>query len=516
MESIETRKAQATFDYFQIRTSAKVDLVHLQTGTVLSILRPVCTWVENPLTPSQFQAQIRGMLEGLKIGECLELTSSTRHLMDSIASFGNVKIFVVDYDPQQPQPRWPFLLGLQDLNHSSQWRHWFESPLCKGLLIRLTDQSEVPDLTDFQQKALYFDYQITNVDSTIRKLNINETQSSCQNFFHLDLKKSSKLLHQVLQARPQISKPRLLDLPSPEFADWADLENFQDPVFQQNQLGSPQFSVIIPHFNSPHFVTNALRHLNFCKPLNIDFEVLLVDDHSRLSDFQYIQSFIQQHLPQLPIRLFRWPEQKFLKSGSRLFRAGASRNWGAQFARGEFLFFLDSDMLVPTDFFTQLEQSLENSDVVQFKRLHIPVNQSSEASRYQDLIQTKNLFVEEARYWNQLFESEHWDQLNDHWKFCCTYGLGLRKNLFQSVGRIRRNFIQYGFEDTDLGYRLHRAGACMSLNKTPLLHLSTQQDHSQTRWYQAEKLKRLRPMAKTFYGLNMDPHLYPRFRTLVD
>lgn|GEM_PF-6910013 len=467
------------------------------------------------MTPLLFQAQTQGMIQSLTIGECLELQSSQLGLMDQIASLGNIKLFIVEYDHRSEIPRHPFLLLFQNNHPGSQYFAWFDHPQCLGILIRQNDEAEIPELDKFKNKLVYFDFEVSSLESIQKRISFCEQLLLPYSFF-LKKNESSKLINQILNSHPTASKPRLLDLPSSDFDNWAELENFQAPLFEQNHSRRPQYSIIIPHYCSPFFVTNVLRHLSFCKNHFDQFEILLVDDCSAIDQFHYIKSFITQHLPKLSIRLFRWPKTDFLKNGSRAFRAGASRNWGAHLAKGEYLFFLDSDMLVPSDFFSQLETSFQKCDVVQFKRLHIPRDLSSEATRYLDLLNSQDLYIEESQYWSQLFEADRWEQLKDHWKFCCTYGLGLKKSLFQSVGRIRRNFIQYGFEDTDLGYRLSRFGARMVLNKTPLLHLSSRVDDSQTFWYQAKKRKQLRPMAKNFYALNMDPHLYSRFRSMVD
>ena len=463
------------------------------------------------------------MLDDLKVGEFLELPDSKQHLMDKIASLGNIRIFILSFDPLVPVPRWPFLILLKESDKLGSIRTWFESKNCQGVFIRQTATPCWNKISIYSEKLIYIDFNLSKYKSNFKALQVLLDKPNVRPLVHIDIKKSSCVLHNFLQITQETQKaiflrPRILDYPTADFTDWHELENFYPPIFKQelNLTSSIRFSIIIPHYNSPYFVTNVLRHLAQLESKKSDYEVLLVDDFSKESDFTYIRSFIRQHLPLLPIRIFRWPKPLFLKSGVRAFRAGASRNWGAHYARGDFLFFLDSDMLVPTDFISQLKTSMEKFDVVQFKRVHIPVHLSSEATHFAKVIQSPELFVEESRYWNQLFEAPNWTELKDHWKFCCTYGLGMKKELFQHVGRIRRNFIQYGFEDTDLGYRLNRAGAKMTLNKTPLLHLTAQKDRSQTRYYQFAKMKKLKPMAKIFYCLNMDQKLYPTFRNLVD
>ena len=133
-----------------------------------------------------------------------------------------------------------------------------------------------------------------------------------------------------------------------------------------------------------------------------------------------------------------------------------------------------------------------------------------------DLVNSENLFTEEASYWNTLFEADRWTDLTDYWKYTCTYALALKKSRFVTEGRIRRNFIRYGFEDTDLGYRLFKANCKFKLEKTPLLHLTGKPDLSQGFLFKLYKMNRISPMAKTFYKLNLDSDIYSKFQSLLD
>ena len=173
-------------------------------------------------------------------------------------------------------------------------------------------------------------------------------------------------------------------------------------------------------------------------------------------------------------------------------------------------------MLTPVNIADLVLDSLEKSDVVQFVRKHIPFEQSSETSSYSELINSSHLYYEEAQYWESLFECSDWQNLSDHWKYTCTYALGIKKDLFLSIGRFRRNFIRYGLEDTDLGFRLYRAGAQFFLNKTPLLHLTPKPDTSQSFVFRIKKINRIAPTAQVFYKLHLDPIIYQKFQSLLD
>lgn len=304
------------------------------------------------------------------------------------------------------------------------------------------------------------------------------------------------------------------DLDSIDWDDWVSLESYDQPIYEQNksQNDSPLISVIIPHYESQYFISNVLMHLS-----NIDrydqIEVLVIDDGSKVSSLQYIQYTAQRLFPHLNLKIFKWKEPSKLKTDEKIFRAGNSRNWGAQMAQASRLFFLDADILVPKNIVSRIEKSLEDSDVVQYKRLHIPFDLSNETSEYDSLISNQRLFIEESDYWSQLFNSDDWMEVSDHWKMTCTYALAIDKSLFNQLGRFRRNFIRYGFEDTDLGYRMYKNNCRFFLDQTPLLHLTQSQENTQSFIYKLKKMNRIQKMAKVFYLSNLDPKIYQLFHS---
>jgi hypothetical protein len=100
--------------------------------------------------------------------------------------------------------------------------------------------------------------------------------------------------------------------------------------------------------------------------------------------------------------------------------------------------------------------------------------------------------------------------LKHHWKFTCTYALGLKKSDFMEVGRFKKYYVSYGFEDTDLGYELYKRKKTFFLVPMPLYHL-TAYNQMQYQNSQLKRLKLLRKTAELFYLQHLNPEIYHLF-----
>jgi glycosyltransferase involved in cell wall biosynthesis len=451
-------------------------------------------------------------------GSWLEVFEYDEEKVAAIFSHGYVQKIILTESSQQSPPPFPFIIRLshlEDLAHS-KWRfsNHFEGFI--WTTEKIPDQFPSHFLSEL--KNIWVEYFPKNKGEALNDLERLEKWSFKGHFIAPGKKLSFRKLNEILHTFPRAFLPRPHDLLDESFKNWIDLESFNKSEMSFNICpdSKPQLSIIIPHFENPHFLSNVLKHLDLAVNHSPEFEVIVVDDGSSQKTCNQISYFASRHLIQLPIRFAKWQKDKYLPNGKTIFRAGASRNWGAYLAKSENLFFLDSDMLTPINIVHVVIKALDSHDVIQFVRKHVPHYLSSESCSYDALINSPNLYTEESSYWNQLFESPHWDSLKDYWKYTCTYALAIRKNNFVSAGRFRRNFIQYGFEDTDLGYRLFKSSKRFALNKTPLLHLSSRPDSTQNYFFKLKKMNRIRPMAARFYELNIDPRLYQTFQSLLD
>ncbi len=301
--------------------------------------------------------------------------------------------------------------------------------------------------------------------------------------------------------------------------------------WQETRLGyqaeaTPDVSVVIPSFNNKYFVQNVIHHLGQQTLSSDRYEVIVVDDGGTDRTLEYLQLF---GVPKnLQLRFVYWPRPQARKRGDSFFRAGLCRNLGVRLSRGHSLVFLDSDMLVPNHFLETVLKSLEASDVIQFPRWHVHQERSSGATRYES-VKREDLYVEEEEYWKPFFENKDWMSIPKFWKYTCTYGLAMKKDHFLQAGRFCRFYVSYGFEDTELGYRLAQQQRKFQLVPVDLLHLTSYS----TSEYQFSKKKRhllLRRTAKQFFLSTLEienfhhlqglmtgePSLWPRLKKALD
>ena len=107
-----------------------------------------------------------------------------------------------------------------------------------------------------------------------------------------------------------------------------------------------QFSIIIPVYNRPKEIDALLESLT--KQLfSDDFEVLIIEDGSEIA----AENTVKKYQSQLNVNYF-------FKENSG---AGASRNFGMQKALGNYFIILDSDVIVPPQYLSEVKKTLENN-----------------------------------------------------------------------------------------------------------------------------------------------------------
>jgi glycosyltransferase involved in cell wall biosynthesis len=270
--------------------------------------------------------------------------------------------------------------------------------------------------------------------------------------------------------------------------------NWQEKNFHfQNE--KPLLSVVIPSYNNKFFVRNVIQHLGLQSLDSKQYEVIVVDDGGTDQTLSYLELF---GVPKgLQLKYVYWPRPGLRSRGDTFFRAGLCRNLGVRVSRGESLVFLDSDMLVPRLFLETVLEELKRHDVLQFPRIHIRQEKSSGLTKYEN-VSPDDGYIEEEEYWKPFFEAPDWMKLEKFWKYTCTYGLAMRRKDFMEAGRFCRFYVSYGFEDTELGYRLAKLGKRFRVVPVTLLHLTSYS----TSEYQFSKKKRhmlLRRTAKQFF-----------------
>ncbi len=279
---------------------------------------------------------------------------------------------------------------------------------------------------------------------------------------------------------------------------------FLKPIWERIEHSQrPHYSFVIPTFCQPEFLTSALRQISKLNRPKGSWEVIVVDDGSPEQILATVKSYLCDEDLGYNLKYLHWAKPQ------KIFRAGEARNLGVDHAQGENLIFLDSDMLVPPHFLDEVDASLKRATLIQFVREHIDPKYSNVHTSY-EAVDLEKCYVEEKAYWQPFFESENWEELAFFWKYTCSYALAIRKSDFLDSRGFNPCFTAYGFEDTDLGYRLYKSGKRFELNKTKLLHLT--HPSKESLWItQMKRQEALSKTAKIFFLAHLDPEIYEHF-----
>lgn len=334
----------------------------------------------------------------------------------------------------------------------------------------------------------------------------------------LSARETHILLEKVKKTIPNfIAKPPMgREVWDPRIDPDLKLDASLNPAFE-SKMGDadPFFSVVVPTFNSKLLVKNVIKHLLEQSYDRSRFEIIVVDDGSSDGTQEYIRNFLSPEFGSCQFSYLYFPRSKARNRGDGNFRAGIARNQGVKAARGKLLCFLDSDIIVPQNFLQDLEEKHKTFDVIQNIRLHLKNKKGNETLNYDSVSPKKDTFVQEAGYWSKLFQTKNWESLPFFWKYTCTYSLSLPKELFQRVGWFRKTFVFYGFEDTDLGYRLWQAGAKFHLNPMITYHLETSEDRTEYKRSAFERHAILSKTAKIFYLNNLNSEIFLHFYSMM-
>jgi glycosyltransferase involved in cell wall biosynthesis len=106
------------------------------------------------------------------------------------------------------------------------------------------------------------------------------------------------------------------------------------------------FSIIIPVYNRPKEIDELLESL-IQQSFSDEFEVLIIDDGSTVKS----DLLVNKYKTQLDLKYF------FKENGG----AGVSRNFGMQKAIGNYFIILDSDVMLPKQYLSEVKNGLEKN-----------------------------------------------------------------------------------------------------------------------------------------------------------
>ncbi|MCL1942355.1 MAG: glycosyltransferase [Candidatus Azobacteroides sp.] len=194
------------------------------------------------------------------------------------------------------------------------------------------------------------------------------------------------------------------------------------------------YSGIIPVFNRPEEVDELLKSL--CSQSYTDFEVIVVEDGSS----KRCDTVVQKYAGRLNI-------QYFYKENSG---PGDTRNFGAEKSKGDYLIILDSDCIVPENYFAAIEKELNVSVCDAFggpDKAHDSFTPTQKAINYAmtSFFTTGGIRGGEKKM----------DQFYPR-----SFNMGIRKTVYERLGGF--SDMRFG-EDIDFSIRIFKAGYSVRL-----------------------------------------------------
>ncbi len=206
-------------------------------------------------------------------------------------------------------------------------------------------------------------------------------------------------------------------------------------------MSTPRASIIISTWNGRHLLETCLpRVLRAVEEAEGEHEVIVVDDASEDDTVEYVR------------RTF--PQVKLLPLPRNLRFAGAN-NAAARIASGEFLVFLNNDMLVEPDFLDPLLAPFADPAVFAVTaHIHMPPKRAGGR-------EIRETGLVRARFENGFFVLQHQDTAAREPIPVMYAGGGSsawRRDRFFQLGCFDRLFRPFYFEDLDVSYRAQKAG----------------------------------------------------------
>ena len=183
-------------------------------------------------------------------------------------------------------------------------------------------------------------------------------------------------------------------------------------------MTQPQWSVVIPTYNRLNILKKCLTAL---ENQNFDqvYEILVVDDGSTDDTVEFLRSHPDQ-----------FPHVKVLQQNHAA--AAVARNLGIDQAQGEYIVFVDSDIIVTSDYLAGHAEALANEDrAFTYGRLINTANYDDPTSEKSDIV---------------FFPGAYFDTCN----------AAIAKKWLVQAGKFDTQFNEYGWEDLELGVRLKK------------------------------------------------------------
>ncbi|MEK3793494.1 glycosyltransferase [Paenibacillus sp. FSL R7-0204] len=219
-----------------------------------------------------------------------------------------------------------------------------------------------------------------------------------------------------------------------------------------------KISILVLAYNIKNLVAECLLSLN--RQVQVPegcFEVIFVDDGSDDGTQERITALDLDYSLKY---VYKTPDATKCRS--------AARNLGVSQAGGDILLFLDGDQVVERDFIYQhwkVHQLCDEPVVVMGLRdflaedNRLPFSQVEDSNRSSLLLERRDPRLPVIQRF-----SENAGNIENIWALLYSCNFSVPRNNYSTAGGFDEDFIEWGLEDCELGYRLYQQGAKFILN----------------------------------------------------
>jgi len=246
----------------------------------------------------------------------------------------------------------------------------------------------------------------------------------------------------------------------PKDLDFFNTNNAELKIDIKRHSKKPKFSIIIPTYNrknSLKFVINNFFRQNYPKSR---YEIIIVDDGGK----DGTSDMIKKIKTSCNFKYIYWPrkniavDKKFKKFAKFYNRVGLARNIGLKHAQGEIIVFNDSDILVSADNLKKHNyyHNKHSNIIVKSFRMLLPGTFKPSNSNYINSINLDKIAIPDRFDRFAKSDNKIYDLSVEGWQKIVTANLSIRKKYIEKIDGFSRDFVFWGFEDIDLGYRLSK------------------------------------------------------------
>jgi glycosyltransferase involved in cell wall biosynthesis len=267
-------------------------------------------------------------------------------------------------------------------------------------------------------------------------------------------------------------------------------ECHEEIQIQERNLAT-KFSIIIPFFNRTKYLKLVIFNLLKLDAPSNYFEIVLVDDGSSYSEKTELLDFLRKLETSISISYHYIGHDE---NTSKANRVGFCRNYGALKCNSENLIFLDSDIVLNRDFFSQIKKySFENA-ILQMVRINLSESETD------SVLEFRTHPIDFFNKWIPAKEgSGESGANNDIVTWAASFCWVLSLESFKKLGGFRLAFLSYGWEDIDFAFRANDQNILLVESEIPVIHLYTLSDSSEYKNNSAHRTAVLLEGAELFF-----------------